>query len=302
VTEASEHPRRPHIGVPESWRLEESSGPWPFVAFARFERPDGSTVEWNSRRHRKRLGLLGPRGRTGRRWSRPNTASLVMGALFMVGSACFAMGSLPVYSDSVSASTVGWTFFIGSLFFTAAAYTQFREAITAPQSVEDPDSIPGGLRRLAAWAPDRIDWWASAIQFLGTIAFNVTTFAATRTSLSVIQERRWIWVPDVVGSVFFLVSSWLAYGEANAGGHGWRGRGIGWWICWLNLAGSVAFGAAAFGARYLHNTGEIANIQLVNLGTFLGAVCFFVGAALLPVESSRDSEASLMPTPTVNAG
>ena len=54
--------------------------------------------------------------------------------------------------------------------------------------------------------------------------------------------------------------------------------------------GSIAFGASAIAARYLHSTGEIANITLVNLGTFLGAICFFVGAALLPVESSRDAE------------
>jgi hypothetical protein len=42
--------------------------------------------------------------------------------------------------------------------------------------------------------------------------------------------------------------------------------------------------------RYVHSTGEIANITLVNLATFIGAVCFFVGAALLPVESSRDAD------------
>ncbi|MBI2706605.1 MAG: hypothetical protein HYX32_15130 [Actinobacteria bacterium] len=44
---------------------------------------------------------------------------------------------------------------------------------------------------------------------------------------------------------------------------------------------------SAIAARYLRTTGEPANIALVNLGTFLGAVCFFVGAALLPVESAQ---------------
>ena len=54
------------------------------------------------------------------------------------------------------------------------------------------------------------------------------------------------------------------------------------------MAGSVAFGAAAIAARYLHTTGEIANITLVNVGTFVGALCFLAGAVLLPVESARD--------------
>ena len=30
-------------------------------------------------------------------------------------------------------------------------------------------------------------------------------------------------------------------------------------------------------------------MPLVNLGTFIGAVCFFAGAALLPIESARDA-------------
>ena len=281
--------RRPALRAPASWRLTDSAGPRPFVAFARFERPDGSTVEWSSRRHRKGLGLRPAGGRVERHWRRPAAPSIVMGALFMVGSACFAAGSLPAFADAVSTAAVGWTFFVGSLAFTSAAFAQFREAVTAPGGVDDPGSVPHGRRRWGAWAPERIDWWASAVQLLGTLAFNVTTFAATRTSPGVVQERRWIWVPDVVGSICFLVASWLAYAEAAAGGHGFRGRGVGWWICWLNLAGSVAFGLAAVGARYLRTTGEIADIALVNLGTLAGAVAFFLGAALLPVESARES-------------
>ena len=56
----------------------------------------------------------------------------------------------------------------------------------------------------------------------------------------------------------------------------------------LNMLGSVAFGISAVAARYVPSTGESANLALVNLGTFLGAVCFLVGAVLLPVESARE--------------
>ena len=51
---------------------------------------------------------------------------------------------------------------------------------------------------------------------------------------------------------------------------------------------AAAGGVSAVASRYLTTTDEPANITLVNLGTFIGAVCFFVGAALLPVESARD--------------
>jgi hypothetical protein len=49
-----------------------------------------------------------------------------------------------------------------------------------------------------------------------------------------------------------------------------RGMGV------INLLGSVAFGIAAVAAFVLPTTGDVANIRLVNLGTALGGVCFFV--------------------------
>ncbi len=61
----------------------------------------------------------------------------------------------------------------------------------------------------------------------------------------------------------------------------WRPDGRPGWIAKLNLLGSVAFGLSAAAAFTLPTTGEVANIRLVNLGTFVGAVCFFVGAALM---------------------
>ena len=63
----------------------------------------------------------------------------------------------------------------------------------------------------------------------------------------------------------------------------------------VNMAGSIAFGVAAVAARYLHTTGELANIELVNLGTFIGAICFLVGAVLLPVESARETAPAELP-------
>lgn len=282
--------RAPELEVSNGWRLREATGPRPFVTRAVYERPDGTLVEWTSRRHRKRLGLRTEGSHGTRGWHRIQRSSVVLGGLFMVGSLCFALGALPSYSNRVSVATVGWTFFVGSIFFTSAAYLQYRESITAPLGPTADAEVPRGFRRLVAWAPRRIDWWVAVVQLVGTLAFNVSTFAATRTGLSVIQDRRWVWAPDVVGSLCFLLSSWGAFVEAGAGEHGIRHRSTGWSISALNLVGSIAFGASAIAARYLHSTGEIADITLVNLGTFLGAVCFFAGAALLPVESSRDAE------------
>ncbi len=212
-----------------------------------------------------------------------------MGALFMIGAFCFALGSFPLYFDNVDAEVTAVTFFVGSIFFTSAASLQFHEAVGAPTGVEPGAPPPLGYRSFLGLEPHRIDWWASAVQLVGTVFFNVSTFSATRSDLSLQQERHLIWAPDVWGSVCFLIASWLAYSEVAPRLWARPERTIGRWISALNLLGSVAFGVAAVASRYLHSTGEIANLSLTNLGTFLGAVCFFTGAALLPVESARET-------------
>ncbi len=96
----------------------------------------------------------------------------------------------------------------------------------------------------------------------------------------------------MVGSICFLVASWLAFSEVMSGAWWKPQRDLGWAISVLNLVGSVAFGVSAVAARYLRSAGEVANLALVNIGTFAGATCFLVGAALLPVESSTEASAA----------
>lgn len=93
----------------------------------------------------------------------------------------------------------------------------------------------------------------------------------------------------MAGSICFLVASWLAYAEVNRGVLPRSDHSLGRRLAALNLLGSVAFGAVAIAARYVPTSGQPVNIALVNFGTLLGAVCFLVGAVLLPVESARDA-------------
>jgi hypothetical protein len=53
-----------------------------------------------------------------------------------------------------------------------------------------------------------------------------------------------------------------------------------WHGTWLNLAGSVAFGASAVGAYVMPETGDFVSEFWANLGTALGAICFFTAAVL----------------------
>jgi hypothetical protein len=291
VTGASHPARVPGLALPAGWHVRKASGHAGFITHALLERPDGSLSEWSSRRHRKGLGLRSDSTRARGRWFRGASAtSWRIGVLFMIGSTCFALGSMPLYFDNIDPAVVAWTFFVGSIFFTTASYLQYHEASSAPTGPDDDAELPPRLRRILSWAPHRIDWWACAVQLVGTLFFNLTTFAGTRADLDFTHEKRLVWAPDVIGSICFLVASWLACLEI------WddpaERRSIGWWIAWLNMVGSIAFGFAAVAARYVDTSGEVANIAVVNLGTFVGAVCFFAGALLLPVESARESSAA----------
>ncbi len=173
--------------------------------------------------------------------------------LFMVGSALFALGSAPFYSELVEPQVVGVTFFAGSIFFTSAALLQFWEARRS-----------GGLER-----------WAAAVQLVGTLFFNVTTFTAMNDALSTKQEDLRVWAPDALGSICFLVASALALYPV------WGRRDTPWRIAALNMLGSVFFGISAVASWVVPDTGELLNTQATNTFTFLGAVCFLAGAWLL---------------------
>jgi hypothetical protein len=203
--------------------------------------------------------------------------------LFMVGSACFALGAVPGYVSLVGLGADGVTFFVGSIFFTSAAALQYLEAVNAAPGLA-PERTG---TRFVSWEPRRIDWLASSIQLIGTVFFNISTFRAMLDGFAAGSDDLLSWRPDALGSVCFLVASWLAFAEAGHGWVSWRPQDLGWAIAALNLAGSIFFGISAIGAFVVPSTGELLNAAAANAGTFLGAIGFLIGAALLIPEASR---------------
>lgn len=205
-------------------------------------------------------------------------------ALFMVGSSLFALGSFPAYAQLVDPGTVGITFVVGSIFFTSAGYSQFLQAINS----DDGGARVSGPFRFWAWQPRRMLWWSTAVQLVGTLFFNFNTIDAMFEGLSTEQTNRLVWAPDFFGSISFLIASHLAWLLVCHRLWCVRRDDAEWWEAALNYVGSIFFMISAIGAFTLPTTGETLNLTLVNLGTFIGAVCFFVGAyLLLPAVESR---------------
>jgi hypothetical protein len=186
---------------------------------------------------------------------------------FALGSACFALGALPGYVGLVGAAADNVTYFVGSLFFTAAAFIQLRLSGRWR---------PGAWRSREAWD----DWWSAAIQFAGTLFFNVTTAAALFSHLSADQARHHVWRPDALGSVCFLVASALGLLATTHRDGLWDPEARTWWTAWAGMAGSLAFAVAAVASYVVPSSGEVRNAENVNLGTFVGALCFLAAALL----------------------
>jgi YrhK-like protein len=117
---------------------------------------------------------------------------------------------------------------------------------------------------------------AAAIQFAGTLAFNVTTFTGMSDRLSSGDHADLlVWSPDAIGSVCFLVSSVLA--EIAVWGPLMPARRS----ATLNLVGSIAFGISAVAGYVVPDTNELLNASLATSMTLVGALCFFWAARVL---------------------
>jgi hypothetical protein len=251
----------------------------PFVTFVEHQRPDGHLARWESRRHRKHLEA-GPA--VGSTWWAPGARGWWIAVLFAVGSLLFALGAVPAYVDAVGVSWDAVTFFVGSLFFTSAGFLTYREAVDAAAPA-------AGLARRGffVFQPRRIDWWATAVQLVGTVFFNVSCGNALRVNLTAQAAHQHVWRPDALGSICFLVASALAWFEVCHGWVAWSPRSWAWWITLLNLTGSVAFGVSAVAGYINPSTGQLRNADRSSLATFVGAVCFFVGALFLLPERTE---------------
>ncbi len=169
--------------------------------------------------------------------------------LFAVGSAFFAVATAPRVSELAGAGLTNLLCFVGSWFFTTAAWMQQR------------------LTHLA----DRLGWQSAITQFAGTVLFNISTGAALLMQ-SVPERRHLVWTPDAAGSLAFLVSGALAVAALDAGA---ARRDTA--VAWINMAGCVAFGFSA-GAAFVRGNGVTEDEWLANTGTFVGALCFLVAA------------------------
>ena len=142
---------------------------------------------------------------------KPASLNAAIAWLFVIGSALFVLGSVPAYLNAVGETADSVTYFVGSLFFTAASFAQLVQAQSpAMTEVDSASQDQPAQVRFKAWLPHDRNWLAAITQFPGTLFFNISTGATLVHNVTVKQEDRRIWRPDIYGSTLFLVASVFA--------------------------------------------------------------------------------------------
>jgi len=268
--------------TPEGWTVVSRWAAGPFTTRVEYRTPSGETRVWSSRVHRKHASLLSRDDDRGSKWWAPHRASWWIGVLFAIGSVCFMLGPLPGFIQLVGSAADGTVFFVGSVFFTTAALIQYLEAANADRDLAGDRA---GRMRLFTFEPHRIDWWATLIQLVGTVFFNINTFRAMQQSFDTSDVDRLVWAPEAVGSICFLISGLLAYLEVRDGGLFSAARTLEWKISTVNFAGCILFGISAVAGYVVPETGDVLALAAANVTTSLGALCFLIGSLLVVSES-----------------
>lgn len=210
---------------------------------------------------------------TSYRWA--SAPIMVMGLLFALGSALFALGSVDAYF--LGRYTQGFEFFIASLLFTVATFLQY---VYLLKKARPSDEIP------VEQVNPSVASWSIRIQFLGAISFNISTGLALKKNLMVSSLQHQVWSPDFFGSLFFLLASGMLWFDMHQNFR--YNHDISWWNATFNFLGAWGFISASLVAYIFPKTEIPSNEIIMNLATFIGSICFLLASLLLLIDYKLD--------------
>ena len=277
----------------------KSTGPWPFVSQHVLVWAAGHRVVLYSRDHRKGLHEAVQGARLLRCLWMPEQLNWWIGLGFSLGSLLFMLGCLFVLTPSISrgwpleAISANAVFFAGSIPFTIAAYLQLFQAANAGVFAAQVKSAPR-RRFVFGWQPHQIGWLGCALQFLGTLLFNISTFDALLPGMDRLQQDFAIWVPDVIGSILFLFSGYLAFIETCHAYWSWNPNNLSWRVTFISFLGCVAFMLSAVFSYVPPSAPSFDATTISVVSTLIGGALFFVGALLMLPETAQAKDAEML--------
>jgi hypothetical protein len=220
--------------------------------------------------------------------------NLVAALAFILGGSLFALGAFFAQLDVGTLATVNVTYLIGGFFFSLGGYVSILLVVNATRD-EDPRSTQGRTRWW--YRPERYDWRSAVTLFVGTLLFAVSLVAAFAAGLTPRQSDGWIWLPDILGCICFLVSGHLAMLQVGGGHVVVHTDEVAWWVVVINQLGSILFFLAGLAAFTRPATSRALDAGLVNWGTFAGALCFAAGGVIQAFDRPTSTRTVVQQTP-----
>lgn len=214
--------------------------------------------------------------------------NLSIGTNFAIGSFIFGLGSILMfcsfYWQNLNNIT-NLTFFAGSVSFTVAAGMAHLQSANANSVAAQAKQNPTYRIKLIGWNPTNLSWLSTFTQFLGTIAFNISTFHSIAPSTQSNINKLEIWAPNFEGSIFFLISGYLAFVKVGKTYWSWQPKDIAWQSVFINLLGCIAFMTSALLPSTIANINIISIFIYSNTYTLIGAICFLMSSLLMIKEA-----------------
>lgn len=203
--------------------------------------------------------------------NRRRTLNSAVAISFFLGGSLFAIGAWVAQVGSGEAVTSASIYLAGGVFFSAGGYGSVLGVAN--------DRVGDGERwRWWSYQPTDLGWLAAFVLFSGTLAFGISLVSSFMEGLSIQQENRLIWAPDMVGCILFLLSGRLGMVALHEAASTWVQPGdLEWWVAVVNQLGSILFFIAGLAAFTRPAIGSAVNVDVANWGTFGGALCFALG-------------------------
>lgn len=276
-------------------------------------------IHWNSRSHRKRRahpvscdGQQKVKRKQAIRYYACQWSNLswwvpflfTLGSLVWLLNGCLSMW--PVFDKSYDVELLAWTAFIGGLIFVFGAYSAILEVINRPSHVHVRPSGQERTKQEFFYAhpshdacdyrpqPERLilskiewknwGWWLNAFQLMGALIFFISCFTGVFLLYSKVFLERftWFWLPQMVGAVFFMLSSIMAMIEVQDKWYLPAFDKIGWLSAFFNLMGAIGFYLCAYYGAYYQQQSII--YWGSDFSTFWGSVAFLISSYLMLLE------------------
>jgi MFS family permease len=226
--------------------------------------------------------------------------------LFTIGSLVWLINGIyamwPTSPAEVQTQISAWTAFMGGGIFIIGGIAAYLEVINRPSFIHL--RIPDNLKKkhfllhysnhpfkhiekflvkriqfeLKNWA-----WWLNFIQLIGaTVFFLACVIGVLLSVIKDIPVYNWFWLPQMIGSVCFFISSFMAMLEVQSKFYLPAWNKIGWWSALFNLIGAVGFFLCAFYGAYYQSQAFL--YWGSNLSTFIGSIAFLISSYLMLIE------------------